>query len=82
MLYFHAFTGCDAVSSFHGKGKKSAWLTWGVCSDVSETFTKLSKCPTEVSDDDLQRLENFVILLYDRSSAAPGVDEAKLDLFA
>ena len=22
---FHAFTGCDSVSSFYGKGKKKAW---------------------------------------------------------
>ena len=25
LALFHAFTGCDTVSSFHGKGKKSAW---------------------------------------------------------
>lgn len=24
MLFFHAFTGCDVVSGFHGKGKKTA----------------------------------------------------------
>ena len=82
ILYFHAFTGCDVVSSFHGKGKKSAWQTWNVCNVVSETFTKLSNCPTEVSDEDLEKLENFVVLLYDRSSAASGVDEARLELFA
>ena len=82
ILYFHAFTGCDIVSAFRGKGKKSAWLTWNVCDEVSETFIKLSHCPTEVSDDDLQKLENFLVLMYDRSSAAAGVDEARLDLFA
>lgn len=62
-MYFHAFTGCDVVSSFHGKGKKSAWLTWEVCGEVSETFTKLSNCPTEVSQDDMQKLENVVVLI-------------------
>ena len=25
LLFFHAFTGCDTVSAFRGKGKKSAW---------------------------------------------------------
>ncbi|KAK6167169.1 hypothetical protein SNE40_021264 [Patella caerulea] len=30
----------------------------------------------------MQRLERFVVLMYDRSSAATGVDEARLDLFA
>lgn len=80
--YFHAFTGCDVVSGFRGKGKKSTWQTWNVCDEVSETFTKLSQCPTEVANDDLQKLERFIVLLYDRSSAATGVNEARLDLFA
>ena len=80
--YFHAFTGCDIVSAFHGKAKKSAWQTWNVFDDVSETFTNLSQHPTLVRDLDLQRLERFVVLMYDRSSAATSVDEARLDLFA
>ena len=25
---WYALTGCDTVSSFHGKGKKSPWETW------------------------------------------------------
>ena len=25
MLFFHTFTGCDVVSEFRSKGKKSAW---------------------------------------------------------
>ena len=82
ILFFHAFTGCDVASGFRGKGKKSAWLTWNVRDEASETFSKLSHCPSEVSDDDLQTLENFVVLMYDRSSAATGVDETRLDLFA
>lgn len=80
--YFHAFTGCDVVSAFRGKAKKSAWQTWNVFDDVSETFTNLSQHPTLIRDLDLQRLERFVVLMYDRSSAATGVDEARLDLFA
>jgi hypothetical protein len=23
--FFHAFTGCDTVSTFHGKGKRTSW---------------------------------------------------------
>ena len=65
-----------------GKGKKSAWQTWNVCEDVTETFKKLSNCPQEISDDDLQKLENFVVLMYDRSNAASCVNEARLDHFA
>ena len=53
-----------------------------ICEDATETFKKLSNCPQEVSDDDLQKLENFVVLMYDRSSAASCVNEARLDHFA
>ena len=56
ILYFHVFTGCDVVSAFHEKGKKSAWLTWDAFEEVSETFTILSNCPTEVCDAALQKL--------------------------
>ena len=42
MLFFHAFTGCDVVSAFRGKGKKSARQTWDVCDDASGFFSKLS----------------------------------------
>ena len=35
-----------------------------------------------VRDLDLQRLERFVVLMYDRSSAATSVDGARLDFFA
>ena len=86
ILFFHAFTGCvkgcNVVSVDRCKGKKSALQTWNVCEDVTETFKKLSNCPQEVSDDDLQKLENFVVLMYDRFSAASCVNEARLDHFA
>ena len=45
MLFFHAFTGCDVVSAFRGKGKKTAWQAWDVFPEVSPVFTKLSQYP-------------------------------------
>jgi len=48
MLFFHAFTGCDVVSAFRGKGKKSAWQTWDVCDEASGVFSKLSQYPPVV----------------------------------
>ena len=82
MLFFHAFTGCDVVSGFNGKGKKTAWQTWNVFDDASATFAKLSQSPSEIEQSDLQVLEKYVVLMYDRSSATSSVDEARLDLFA
>jgi len=82
MLFFHAFTGCDVVSGFNGKGKKTAWQTWNVFSGASATFAKLSCRPSEIEESDLHVLEKYVVLMYDRSSTTSSVDEARLDLFA
>ena len=82
MLFFHALTGCDVVSGFRGKGKKSAWQTWNVCDEASGVFSKLIHYPPVVDDEDLEILEKFVVMMYDRSSTAEDVDEARLDMFA
>ena len=42
---FHAYTGCDMVSSFGTKGKKTAWTTWINYDDVTPTFIALSAGP-------------------------------------
>ena len=82
ILFFHAFTGCDVVSAFRGKGKKSAWLTCDAYTEVSDVFAKLSQYPLTVDDEDLQILEKFVVIMCDRSSTAEGVGDARLVMFA
>ena len=82
ILFFHAFTGCDTVSAFRGKGKKLAWQTWDVCPEASDVFTKLSCYPTDVEEDDTVMLEKFVVTMYDRSSSTVAVGDARLELFA
>lgn len=79
--YFHVFTRCDIMSDLRGKVKKSAWQTWNVSEDVSETFINLSQHPKLIFYLDLQRLKRFIVLMNDRSSTATIVDEARLDLF-
>ena len=64
------------------KEKKSAWQTWDVCDEASDVFTRLSQYPPTVDDDDLTTLEKFVVMMYDRSSTARVVDDARLDMFA
>ena len=44
------------VSAFRGMGDKSAWQTWDVSDEVTETFSNLSQFPTEVTDTDLKTL--------------------------
>ena len=82
LTFFHSFTGCDTVSAFRDKGKKSAWQAWNVFEEATEVFRKLGNLQETVSDDDKQILEQFVVILYDQSSAVKRVNEARLDLFA
>ena len=81
LLFVHTFTGCD-VTSFRGKGKKSAWLTWDVCAEASDVCKKLSQYQPTVTDEGLKVLEKFVITMYDRSSTTTCVNDARLDLLA
>ena len=80
---FHAYTvtGCDTVSSFATRGKKTAWDTWRVFEEVTATFLVLSTGPDQVNDDNVATLERFTILLYDRTSSLVNVDEARKQLF-
>ena len=80
--FFHAFTGCDIVSGFRGKGKKTAWQTWTVFDQASDVFCKLSQYLPAIDDADMKVLESFVIMMYDRSSTTDFVDDARLDMFA
>ena len=65
---FYAYTGCDSVSSFSTKGKKTAWDTWRSYNEVTTTFLALSAGPDEVPNEDVAVLEQFTILLYDHTS--------------
>ena len=65
---FHAYTGCDTVSSFSTRSKKSAWETWKVFDEVTATFLALSTGPVEVNNENVATLERFTILLYGRTS--------------
>ena len=66
---FHAFTGCDTVSSFSGRGKKTAWETWNVFPEVTDAFILLMGQPQQsVVVFAMEVLERFVVLLYDKTS--------------
>ena len=40
LRFWFAFTGCDTVSAFCGKGKKSCWNIWKSFPEVTETFSR------------------------------------------
>ena len=64
--FFYAFTGCDIISSFYGKGKYEAWDTW-MGNEHKNTYTnlfsRLRNKPESASDNDLDILERFVVEL-------------------
>ena len=78
---FHAFSGCDTVSSFATIGKKTAWDTWKTFSDVTATFLALSRPPPFIDEDHIKVLERFTILMYERTSSCCSIDEARMALF-
>ena len=78
---FHAYTGCDTVTSFATRGKKSAWDTWRAFEEVTAIFCRLSSGSNQITDKDVATLERFTILLYDRTSDLASIDEARKHLF-
>lgn len=42
---FHAFTGCDTVSCFGDRSKKTAWDTWTTYGDITPAFCSLVTMP-------------------------------------
>ena len=78
---FHAITGCDTVSFFCGKGKKSAWDTWSVLPEVTNVFLEIAAAPSSLSDNCLRTIERFVVVMYDHGSELHSVDEARQHLF-
>ena len=60
--FFHAFTGCDATSSFYRYGKCKFWDTWiREDPEVTNTFIELSNAPTEIREDQICKIENFLV---------------------
>ena len=82
--FFHAFTGCDTVSCFNGKGKRTARDTWQPFPDVTEAFLILSCSPNELTEDSVcfDLIQRFVVLMYDRNSDITATNEVRKYLFS
>ena len=50
--------------------------------ELSDVFTQLSKYPLILDDEALETFEKFVVIMYDRSSSATEVNDARLELYA
>ena len=65
--FFYAFTGCDTVSSFYGHSKSKFWDTWMTSKKKEEStqvFQVLSDQPTNISTEQLNIIEDFVVEVY------------------
>ncbi|XP_068232216.1 LOW QUALITY PROTEIN: protein turtle-like [Palaemon carinicauda] len=73
--------GGDEVAAFSGKAKKLCWQAWNVYPEATAVFTSLSS-PTDDLSSDMRVIEEFVVVMYNRSSTTNKVDEARFELFA
>ena len=79
--FLHAISGCDTTSNFCGIGKKTAWDIWKSLPDVKQVFSRLSRTPESITEADMEAIERYVVLLYNRTSALSSVNEARKQLF-
>ena len=78
---FHAFTGCDTVSAFHGKGKKSAWDTWTAYGELTCAFAVMMDPVHAVHFDVFMPvIQRFVAVIHDRTSSSETLDAARLHI--
>lgn len=81
---FHALMGCDTVSAFVGKGKKTAWESWKAYPDIATTFVSLVDNPFSLDENQevhMQKIERFIVIMYERASSLVSVNEARRHLF-
>ena len=71
LLSFHALTGCDTTSAFHGCGRKSCWKTF-----LNQPLLVVRIC----RDGELALIEQFGCHLYGRPEQS-SVDQARRQLF-
>ena len=74
---FHPFTGCNTVSSFAGRVKKTAFDIWKSVNEVTAVLCTLSTNSWSFNDDFMCILETYVVLLYNRTCTETTVDSAR-----
>ena len=80
IILFHALPGCDTTSTFFGKSKKSAWKTWAIYPDVTNTFLYVVDNPFQeinLPSPQFVILQRFVVLMYDETSVLDSTNEAR-----
>ena len=74
--FFHAFTSCDTTSSFYRYGKCRFWDTWmREDPEVTSIFIELSNAPTEIREDQICKIENFLVSIYYPGQKCLSIDD-------
>ena len=76
LAFFHAFTGCDTVSSFYKVGKAKFWAVWlakvrSGATKLSNIFKKFSNCPMNIEVNESDTLCKFVYEASGLTKQAP-----------
>lgn len=80
VIGMHAYTGCDSVSAFAGRGKAQALKLVISDKQTRETFTEVGE-EWELSPDLLKRLEAVTCKLYASKTTTTTVNELRYQLF-
>ena len=80
LIGLHAFTGCDSVSAFAGRGKLNALKIMKAKPEIADAFLKLGQL-WSLSDDLLNKLEKFTCLLYTSTPNTFNVNSLRYNLF-
>ncbi len=76
LTVFHVFTCCGVVC-FSSKQKSSALDTWVVYPVITGIFVELSSFPSEITQEQMNEIQQYVVLLYARGSELSKADEAR-----
>lgn len=82
LAFFRAFAGCDTVSFFSSRGRRSAWQTWRACPEAADAFRALRWTLCDVPRAVIGTLEWFVFLMCGRTVELRGVHAAGRWLFS
>ena len=76
----HAFTGCDTVSAFAGKGKAKALKSLIINKMDQDTFFKLGQ-NWDISQELIEKLEKFTCRLYAPKASSEEINDLRYHLF-
>ena len=84
VMFSHSFMPLpDVILYLHSmdRGWETAWETWKAYPQLTITLMKIMFNPSTLDDKDIEAMERFVIILYDRTSEEQDINKARMALF-